>query len=323
MILPLRELARHDGFEVTFADAGDTYHPTSVTLPMLDGYDVVVAQRWNSHKGLGVWRRASLRSKIVYELDDDLWHVTPENWVAYNLYNQPDIRDATTHAGEVADLITVTTEPLAEVLREVCGHDRVAVLPNCIPSWATRLPHTLHRRPRVGWAGGASHGIDVGQVASPVRRFLKRFPDWDLQLNGQDYRDTFKVPASRAFFVPWTPVYENPEKYYAGISYDIGLAPLYPTRFARSKSAIRVLEHGARSIPTVATDIEPYRGLITHGVDGFLVKRDHEWLRYLSLLAADDALREKMGIAAQDTARQHLIEDRWMAWRDAYAGLFR
>jgi ribosome modulation factor len=236
MMVPLRELGRHDGFEVTFADASFAPgHPPVVTLDMLRGHDVVTAQRWNKHDGLHVWRRASLWAKLVYELDDDLWHITAENWNAYHHYEQPDIRDATAHAAETADLITVTTEPLAEVMREVSGHDRVAVLPNCIPEWVTRLPRAERARPRVGWQGGASHGVDIGQVAAPVRRFLKRFPSWDLQLNGSDYRETFKAPRDRVHFVGWVPVQEHPEKYFTTVDFDIGLAPLWPTQFARCK----------------------------------------------------------------------------------------
>lgn len=46
-----------------------------------------------------------------------------------------------------------------------------------------------------------------------------------------------------------------------------------------------------------------------------------QWLRYLSLLAADDELRAKMGEAAREMARRHLIEDGWRAWAEAYRGL--
>jgi glycosyltransferase involved in cell wall biosynthesis len=326
MKAPLDALARYGGHEVHFTDAGDDGHPVSVTLGDLAGYDVIVAQRWNKHDGLHVWRRArGPFSRLVYELDDDLWNVTAENWNAYHLYGRPEIRDATQHAAETADLVTVTTEPLARVMREVAGHDRVAVLPNCVPGWATRLPRPGRKRPRVGWQGGASHGVDIGQVASPVHRFLKRFPGWDLQLNGSDYRETFGdegVPYDRMSYIGWVPVYKHPEKYFAGINFDIGLAPLWPTSFSKSKSAIKAIEYGARGIPTVASDIEPYRAVITHGVDGFLVKRDHEWLKYLSELAGDDALRAKMGEAAREMARRHLIEDHWQQWEAAYAGLF-
>jgi hypothetical protein len=324
MRLPLEELARRDGYEVTFADAGDgdgITRPPIITLRDLQGHDVIVAQRWDKHAGLETWRRArGPFSRLVYDLDDDVWNITPENWQAYQLFNRPDVRDAVEHAAETADLVTASTEPLAAVMRNFSGS--VTVLPNCIPDWLPDLPRVRRDRPRVGWQGGASHGIDVGMVAGPVRRFLKRFPGWDLQLNGQDYRETFRVPAGRAFLVPWVPAYFRPREYYASVDFDIGLAPLWPTRFAASKSAIKVIEYGARGIPSVASDIEPYAAVITHGVNGFLVRRDHEWLKYLSELAGDEALREKMGAAAREMARRHLISSGADAWAEAYAGLF-
>jgi len=323
--VPLRELVRRGGHQVTFADAGDDGHPAPVTLDMLRGHDLIVAQRWNKHSGLSVWRGAALGSKLVYELDDDVFHITAENWNAYRLYNRPDIRDAVMHAAETADLVTVSTEPLAQVMREYSGN--VAVCPNAIPDWVLtlpRLPETLGRaRPRVGWQGGASHGIDIGQVASPVRRFLRRFPGWDLQLNGADYRVTFRVPPDRAVHVPWVPVYDQPERYYAGLDFDIGLAPIWPTIFSASKSGLKVIEYGARGIPSIASDCPAYSGIITHGVDGFLVKHDHEWLRYLSELASDDGLRARMGEAARAMAARHVISTGYLAWEAAYESLFR
>jgi hypothetical protein len=52
------------------------------------------------------------------------------------------------------------------------------------------------------------------------------------------------------------------------------------------------------------------------------VKRDHEWLHYLSELAGDDELRAKMGQAAREMARRHLIEDHWEDWARAYRAMF-
>lgn len=324
MRLPLNELQyATEDIEITFADAGDNDgHPPAVTLRDLQGYDVIVAQRWNKHDGLEVWRRARTPfSRLVYELDDDLWHITPENWNAYRLYGDPQVRDAVEHAAEVADLVTVSTGPLAAVLREF--NPAVTVLPNAIPGWACSLPRKQRDRPRIGWMGGASHGVDIGVIADPVRRFLKRFPGWDLQIGGTDYRATFKAPRGRAFYEPWVPVYRDPEGFYASIDFDIGLCPLWPTTFAASKSAIKAIEMGARGIPVIATDCPAYAAVITHGVDGFLIKQDHEWLKYMSELASDGQLRAKMGEAARDMARRHLIEDRWTAWETAYRNLFR
>jgi glycosyltransferase involved in cell wall biosynthesis len=320
MQVPLLELGRH-GWDVTYEDAGDKFHPPSVTLRDLEGHDVVVAQRWNKHDGLSVWRRASLFAKTVYELDDDLWNITPDNWNAYKMYGDPQIRDAVEHAAGTADLVTVSTEPLAGVLRQFS--DNVVVLPNHLPGWVLDLPVRPQRdRPRVGWMGGASHGVDIGQVAQPVRRFLKRFPGWDFVTGGTDYRPTIKAAPDRMYYKPWIQVNEEPDRYYTGIDFDIGLCPLWPTTFSNSKSALKAIEYGARGIPSICSDSPAYRPVITHGVNGFLVKQEHEWLKYLSELARDDDLRRDMGKAAQAMAARYVIEDGWRLWETAYESLF-
>lgn len=323
MQLPLGELAKHDGFEVTFAAAGDyAGDQVTITAKDLQGYDVIVAQRWNKHEGLSTWRRARTPfSRLVYDLDDDVFHITPENWAAYELYGRADIQDATRHAAETADLVTVSTEPLAQVMREYSGN--VTVLPNHVPDRILDLARSVRDRPRIGWMGGASHGLDVGEAAEPVRRFLKRFPGWDLQLNGTDYRPTFRAERERMIYVPWIQVNRDPEAYYRAIDFDIGLAPLVPTTFSRSKSFLKALEFNARGIPVLATDCEPYRGYVRDGVNGFLIKREHEWLKRMSELASDDGLREKMSAMSRQCARIWTIEEGWDMWADAYRKLFK
>jgi len=124
------------------------------------------------------------------------------------------------------------------------------------------------------------------------------------------------------FFRPWVQVNDNPDKFFASIDFDIGLCPLWPTAFSRSKSAIKAIEYGARGIPVIASDCEAYRDVIEHGVSGFLVRYEHEWLKYMSELAGDDALRAKMGEAARAMAARHTIEEHWPRWAGSYTGLF-
>jgi hypothetical protein len=57
-------------------------------------------------------------------------------------------------------------------------------------------------------------------------------------------------------------------------------------------------------------------------VNGFLAKTDHEWLKYLSLLASDEGLRLKMGEAAKAKARENTIEQHYAEWVNAYKMLF-
>ncbi len=316
---PLEELAKQTGWSIRFLAVTNNI---PITLSSMEGYDVIVGQRFTSHRGLETWRRARTPfSRLVYETDDDVFSVSPENWAAFHLYGRGDVQDAVIHAAEVSDLITVTTPYLAGVMHEHTKNSSIAVLPNSIPDWVLQIqPH--HRdRPCVGWQGGASHGMDVGLVAGPVRRFLKRFPDWDFQLNGTDYRPTIKH--DRAQFSSWIPIAEDPAGYFSSIDFDIGLAPLVNSEFSRSKSDIKVLEYAALGIPSIASDSVVYRNFIEHGVNGFLVHEEYEWLKYMSILANDSALREKMGAAAKEAARKRTIENTWSLWKQEYEGLFR
>lgn len=316
--LPLGQLAEH-GYDVTLASADVDTGP-GVTPSSMAGHDVIVMQRFNKPGAVHLWREARTpHNRLVYELDDDVFHVSQDNFAAHHMWQRPEILDAATHAMEVADIITCSTQPLAEVLSE--WNPNVVVLENRIPAWVCDVERKRRDRPCIGWAGGASHGVDVGLIASAVKRFLKRFPGWDFRLHGTDYRPTFKV--NRAVFTEWVQVNDHEREYFTLPDWDIGLAPIAPTTFNASKSALKALEYGALGIPVIASDWYPYRDFVKHGETGFLVKRDHEWLSYMSELAHDEGLREKMGAAAREQARQWTIEEGWKLWASTYQNLFR
>ena len=213
------------------ANRGHDVATTSGTVSYADlaGWPLVIGQRMDKHDGLPVWRRLRATSRLVFEIDDDVFTIDPTNTLAYTAYQRVDTRDAVQHAAEVADLVTVTVEPLAEVMRRYNPH--VAVLPNCVPD--ELLTHERPRRDRLvlGWAGGASHAMDLHEVARPVRRFLERNPHVELHLIGTDYRPTLGCGGR---FTAWD---ADPWGYYRNIDFDIGIAPLVDTPFARSTSA--------------------------------------------------------------------------------------
>jgi len=310
VLLPLRQLAAH-GHEVKLKTGRGTYYSE------MAGYPLVVGQRIDKQAALSPWRQLRMRSKLVYEIDDDVFSVDRMNWQAYEVYSRAVTRDAVSHAAQVSNLVTVTNGYLADVMRE--HNPDVTVLPNFIPSWVLDLPAPAGDRPAVGWAGGASHGKDVQLIARPLRRFLERHKEWDAILFGTDYRPT--VGHHRCGFIPWVNIQAEPETYYRSLDFDIGLAPLAPDGvFNRSKSAIKALEYAARGIPVIASDAEPYRDFVLHCVTGYLVKYDHEWLKYLEELA-DPGLRAEMGAKAKEHARSFTIEENWRLWEEAYEAL--
>lgn len=276
-------------------------------------YPLIVGQRMDKQEALPMWRRLRASARLVYEIDDDVFKVDPVNWMAHRVYSKPVPQDTVRHAAEVADMVTVTTEPLAEVMRELNAN--VAVLPNCVPAELLGMERPRRDRVTVGWAGGASHGSDMAMVAPALRRFLLRNPKVDLHLIGTDYRETVRRPAR---FTEWD---SDPWGYYRNLDFDVGLAPLVDTQFARSKSAVKALEYSALGIPVIASDVEAYRGFVLDGVTGYLVRREHEWAKRLYELASDTAMREEMGAKAREHAAAWTIDRGVAAWEQAYASL--
>jgi len=310
IVMPFDELARN-GWKASYK-AG---RPP----PAADEYKVVVWQRLDKHAALPDWRRLRLKHRLVFEVDDDVFSVTRVNTQAYGTYSRGDAQDAVTHCAQVADIVTVTTEPLAEVMNEATGRGDVRVLPNCVPgallTWNRPRDHRYDLI--VGWSGGASHGEDIQVIAEPLRDFLDTHPRARMHLVGTDYRETI---GRQGIFTPWIPSGAD-LKYYKQIDFDIALCPLVGHKFDQSKSWIKALEAMALGIPVLASDTEPYRPLVIDGVNGYLIRKKSEWGKRLRELAGDKAAREEMGAKARESARAWTIENNWYRWAEVYGSL--
>lgn len=322
LIQPLRQLAKR-GHDITFT----LYTEPEAVEALRPGtdWDIFVAQRFAGYEGMGRWRRARTpRNRFVYETDDDMYHIDKINWSAYNKFGVAEVQEGLKAYTQMADLVTVTTETLAQVQRDELGVKNIAVLPNCIPEYVLELERSQNRRPRIGWCGGASHGLDITEASAQVRRFLARNQEWDLYLAGTDYRPTFNVRNwDQMIYADWKQINDCEREFYKAIDFEIGIAPLRDTVFGRSKSAIKALEYNARGIPVIASDVKPYQEYVVHGENGFLVKHPHEWDKYLGLLAKNPDLRQEMGEKAKVHASAWTHEGNWQRWEKAYEELFK
>lgn len=302
LMIPLEVLSRQ-GHDVTTSYGWDdaAYDAT-----------VVVGQRVSRAEALGQWRRLRPGRRLVFETDDDVWSIDPSNYAAH-LAHDASTLDAIEQAIAISHMVTVSTEPLAEVARKF--HDNVVVLPNHIEPALLEMQRPRRERVTVGYAGGDSHVRDLGMVASELTRFFSRNPHVDFHTIGTDYRGVLGLPGR---FTLWS---ADIFDYYRTIDFDIGIAPLVSSVFNESKSHIKALEYAALGIPTVASDEPPYRDFVIDGVTGYLVKSQHEWGSRLYALANDADMREEMGAAAKEVARKWTVDRGAQLWLDAYQSL--
>lgn len=276
---------------------------------------VVVGQRVGGPDFTLHWLKAWRKHRLVWETDDDLWAVDALNRRAVRHFT-PEVLDALEQVARFSHMITVSTEPLAEAMRRF--NSNVVTIPNHVDDRMLQIERPRRDRVTVGWAGGDSHHTDWLHVAPILRRFLARNPGVDLHTIGANYQIAARIPRAQSRHTGWS---VDLFDYYRSIDFDIGIAPLAPIGFNRSKSHIKALEYAALGIPIVASDQEPYRDFVIDGVTGYLVRRSHEWERRLRDLVNDEAMRTEMGRAAKERARQFTIGKGWQLWADAYRSL--
>jgi glycosyltransferase involved in cell wall biosynthesis len=299
-------------------------HETLVATVMPEEWmttaDVIVGQRVCQPGSTMRWQQLARegRSKLVYEIDDDLLDVDPSNGPAWSFFSRSEIRANLIRNITVADLVTVSTEPLAEVIRGL--NRNVTVLPNCVPeSLLEAAPAPGREGVVLGWSGGASHALDLAELGDTLPRFARRYPDVSLHLMGDANAAAAlsrRVPRERVRFTSWV---ENVPAFHAAIDFDVSLAPLRPSPFNRSKSPLRVLEAAALGIPVIASDFGPYAEFVRDGETGFLASRPHEWTGHLRALL-DPFHRREMGRKARELAAGHTIETNVELWEKALIG---
>ena len=311
MVMPTRYLDPTK-FDFTITETGVGYD-------RLLEYDVVFMQRNHTWEEYYLVERLKIANKkIVYDIDDDIFHISPSNAQAFHRIGE----DEQAAAIGIMRLVDVITTP-SEFIKETFGFaSKTVVIPNALDlsddwpdeaRWGSPEPNLR----RILWAGSSSHSADWQLFIEPLDAILKHY---------NTSKEGFKVNLLILGYLP--PVIQNliaerdwwnnhveyqpftaVETYISlmkKIRADVGIVPLENIPFNASKSPLKWIEYSACGIPTVASKVPPYTQVIKHGVNGFLADGNKEVIE-----AIDYALRfdktDKLGMlgAARQAINDH------------------
>jgi glycosyltransferase involved in cell wall biosynthesis len=283
--------------------------------------DVIVGQRTCLEGASFTWQKLARagHTKLVFETDDLLSEVDPSNRHAARFYDFDMVRRYRENMA-VADVITVTTDRLAEHAREVNRTAAIHVLPNQIPAWMLE-----HERPSgsdlvtIGWRGGKSHDRDFGELARPLRRFLQHpsFRDRaEFHAMGAEYHERVRSNHSR---LRWTGWHESVTEFLRAVDFDLAVIPLRPTPFNDCKSDLALVEMSALGVPAVVSDTGPYGRAVADGAPCRLATTAKDWTAALTELVNDNEAREQLGKQAREWAAGRTIEGNAWRWEEAYS----
>lgn len=303
----------HEAGVVRARQAGG--YPLPILIDKL-GIDTIHTQRQVDDAQLATLGqiRASLDLRVVMDFDDLLTAVPKASHHARDVW--PDIERRMRTACSLSDIITASTEPLAEELRKY--HGDVRCIPNALDAavWQAALSEAAprerrNRRLRVGWAGGISHAPDL-KVIEKVVQSLADEVDWVFLGMTLDTLRPYLTEFHRG-----VPMRDYPLK-LAELDLDLAIAPLEHNRFNECKSNLRLLEYGALGIPVIASDIQPYRSGLPVTC---LRNRPEDWIKVIRDRIGESESLKREGVQLQEAVlskwnSQTTLEAWCRAWGD-------
>lgn len=281
----------------------------------VDHFDVIVFQRQFQPEALAAIRSANAAGKLtVFELDDDVWSLTPTN-PGYAAWADPIAVRGLVDCIRAAQLVTTTTPALAEKLKRF--NPAVRVLRNMLPLEGWDYPSPREQcddRVVLGWAGSSSHVEDLALLDGTVQQILDAHPNAEFVYAGGPEASLF-APHDRITRLDATDIHRYPTILE---HFHVGLIPLVDNAFNRSKSDLKFVEYGMQGIPTVASKVEPYLQSVKHSENGFLATNSKDWMKFVSRLIESAELRREIGARAQQYARTRTIDKGIGQWIRAY-----
>lgn len=263
-------------------------------------YDLVVFQRQYIPEVLESVKVMRQRNKkAVYEIDDDLWHVPPENQAKQ--YWQGDRISAAEEIMRACDAVTTSTEPLAELIRPY--NKNVRVIPNYIPE-ITPLDK-FDSVIRVGWSGSISHSADFNtNITGALKEIKKKYKQKvELVFCGWIPED---LVGHVTFYEPVPPMHYL---YFLNeLRLHIGIIPCADIKFNECKSNLKFLEYSITKSASIASAIYPYVHSMTDDT-GILIKNGtyDEWFNALDRLIEDRELRNRLAANAYTHVRSRFL----------------
>lgn len=203
-----------------------------------------------------------------------------------------------------ADVITASTEPLAETL--------------CTEGFRTLLLPTRPRQEqncelwnrgntggeiRIAFMGSSSHLLDLGSILPALERILDAYADVRLFWWGCRPGELAYHPQVRQGG-PFVKDYRTHLYRLCRFPLDLAVVPMVENKVSRVKTPIKYFDYSLAGVPAVYSNSEPYRSIVENEKTGLLADESTgSWIQAIQRLIEDQVLRKTLA----DNARDHVL----------------
>jgi glycosyltransferase involved in cell wall biosynthesis len=224
--------------------------------------------------------------RLYYDVDDAVWTRHP----GATQHQDKDRRRFASTCRQVDGVIAGNTF-LAERARRY--QPWVTILPTPIDTTVFRpgaTPPAAAGPFVVGWMGTAANQHFLPDVLARLT-VLPQAPEIRV-ISNEDRLDRI---SANIVFQTWSGAREIDQLR----GFHVGLMPLSDDEYTRGKCGFKLLQYMACGVVPVASAVGFNREIIDHGVDGFLVREEADWGRWVALLQQDPRLLAQMAAKAR------------------------
>lgn len=259
--------------------------------------------------------------RIFWDHDDNFRDIPKWN-PAFEEFDAP-FRSMLEQCNHMAGGFAVSTEPLADVMRETNPGKPITVLPNLVDCDDFSPPSLRNDgKVRILWAGSAYHSEDL-KVILPALEAVKAEFGNKVEIIFAGYCPDFMKEALNPTMFAWWPITTH-GRCLSLIGADIGLCPLSDAPedlpFQRCKSAVKYFEYAMAGAFTVTSKDGPYKEAMA-GLGSLCIGPD-EWKSWLPQLVRDKPYMSSL------LQRQHVrnchswqSDEKRSLWVEWYASL--
>lgn len=251
---------------------------------------------------LALERRVIAGRRLVLDIDDAIWHDAGAGAGGHRFAALKRSGHKTRWLADRADVVVAGNQLLAEHL--AAPSRDVRVIPSLVDVAAVPVrAHAEDEVTRIGWIGSAT----TAPYLQALRPALQRLAPGRYELVVVGGRID-PVPGVRTTLIAWSEAAERTTL----ARMDIGLMPLPDTPFSRGKCAYKALQYMAAGIPIVADDVGVSAQVIGAGGAGLIARSAEDWVEAIDTLAADVALRSRLGAEGRRRVAADFSYDRWL-----------
>ncbi|BAZ45970.1 putative glycosyltransferase [Chondrocystis sp. NIES-4102] len=265
----------------------------------------------------------AIKKVVFYEIDDLIFNEQeyPDPIESYGGMVSEDqyrglVRGTTLfhEAMALCDYGIASTPALAKEVEKVVGKKTCFIHRNALDSLNSefiklKIPKLAKDYLSIFYGSGTkAHNADFEELAAPaIARILDRYPNVRLTLMGYLTLPVVLQPYQQQ--IDQVDLVKDVSIYWEFLRQaDINIAVLLPTPVNNCKSELKWFEAACMGIPSVVSNTQTYREIISDGVDGLIAKTPEEWYAKLELLVLDAEFRLKIAkTAAQRVWKEYSI----------------